>query len=276
MNRDDTGQTDEYNDRELREAYRSLATERTPEHLDRAVLAEAAAATKRRSSPMIPWRRPLAWAATIALSFALILEFTQTNPDLVPPPPATEADFTQVDEREADVPMKDVADAMPSVASDLDAVEEAIAMPAESREETAAPAIKSEAAKRERMNELEIMSAPQPAAGAVADEQPSPEPADALASPAESELREAARRAEQQVLERQNLPASQALRQSSDQFIELDPGEPICEAKLREAADTWLRCIEALFDGGQNSEAQMELLHYRRAFPDAPLPTRAN
>lgn len=273
MNHDDTRQTDEFEDRELSEAYRSLATERAPEHLDRAVLAEAAAAAKRRPSPMIPWRRPLAWAATIALSFALILEFTQTSPDLVPPPPASEAVFDQVDERDADALMKNRADA-PSVASDLDTLEEVIVLPDQSQDEPGAPAVKSEAAKRERMSELEIMSAPQPAAGALADDQRSAEPADSVAGPAQSELREAARRAEQQVLERQNLPEAQNFRQA-DQFIQLEQGEPVCEESLRENADTWRRCIEELFESGQSEVAFSELMHYRQAFPDAPLPARA-
>ena len=62
----------------LSETYRELATERTPEHLDRAVLAEAGRAARPRYSRLTTWTRPMAWAATVLLSVALVLEITRT------------------------------------------------------------------------------------------------------------------------------------------------------------------------------------------------------
>ena len=82
--------------------YRELATERTPKHLDRAVLAEAASAAKPRYSRLTKWTRPVAWAATVLLSVALVLEITRT-PDA--PAEKREAEFgaAAFDDQETDV-----------------------------------------------------------------------------------------------------------------------------------------------------------------------------
>lgn len=66
------------NGKRVTETYRAVATERTPEHLDRAVLAEAAQSVKPAYSTLMAWARPLAWAATVVLSLALVLEITRT------------------------------------------------------------------------------------------------------------------------------------------------------------------------------------------------------
>jgi len=63
-------------------AYRDLADERAPEHLDRTILNAAAKEARPRYSRFIAWTRPMAWAATIMLSVALVLEVTN------PPSPA--------------------------------------------------------------------------------------------------------------------------------------------------------------------------------------------
>lgn len=255
MNHDDTGRPDDLMEREVRDAYRALASERVPERLDRAVLAEAEAAARPRTSPILPWRRPLAWAATIALSFALLLEFTQTTPDLVPP--ADSPAPVEFDDRAAD-----------AVKSDSDALEEIGVAPA--REEPAAPAVKSEAAKRERMQELEIMSAPQATIETKARGEAAPGAAPDFAVTASPELEESARESGQRALERQNLPQSQSLR--TDQYVDFNAGEPVCDAEVRASADAWRRCIEDLFANERRAEAFSELQYFRRAFPDEPVP----
>lgn len=54
--------------------YRGTVVERTPEHLDKAVLDQAARAARPRYAGLRAWTRPMAWAATIMLCFALVLE----------------------------------------------------------------------------------------------------------------------------------------------------------------------------------------------------------
>ena len=66
-----------HNDPRVSEAYHDLATERTPPELDRNVLLMAAAGTRSRYGLARAWVRPVAWAATIGLSLAFVLEMSQ-------------------------------------------------------------------------------------------------------------------------------------------------------------------------------------------------------
>ena len=67
----------EVNDRHVSSAYRDAAVEKAPEALNKAILQQAAAATKPRYVPGMSWMRPMAWAATIGLSLAIVLELSQ-------------------------------------------------------------------------------------------------------------------------------------------------------------------------------------------------------
>lgn len=75
------------NDPRVSEVYREISSETTPPELDRKILAMAA--DDRRAKYWIPraWMRPVAWAATIALSLAFVLEMSQ-----VADPPAPQVD----------------------------------------------------------------------------------------------------------------------------------------------------------------------------------------
>ena len=75
------------NDPLVSAGYRDLATERTPESLDNAVLKKARANARPKYGRLRLWVRPLAWAATVAISLAIVLQVTQV-PD--PAPPAAE------------------------------------------------------------------------------------------------------------------------------------------------------------------------------------------
>jgi len=78
-------QSDARADTLVSQAYRDLANERTPEHLDRTVLRAAAKEARPRYSRFIAWTRPMAWAATVMLSVALVLEVTNApSPGVVP------------------------------------------------------------------------------------------------------------------------------------------------------------------------------------------------
>ena len=75
--------------------YRDLAQETTPEGLDRRVLRHAAQESRTRYGLARAWMRPVAWAATIGLSLAFLLEMTwfADAPPLPEPaiaPPAAE------------------------------------------------------------------------------------------------------------------------------------------------------------------------------------------
>jgi hypothetical protein len=83
-----TQDPDAEHDPAVSEAYREAATERAPEHLDRAVLAAAAQEARPTYSRLRMWTRPAAWAAVVMLSVALILE-TNNTPLPESPAPAT-------------------------------------------------------------------------------------------------------------------------------------------------------------------------------------------
>ena len=73
-------------DQLVRDTYRALADERAPDRLNDRVLKQAAKAGRSRYSLTRAWTRPVAWAATIGLSLAIVLELTrlpQTEPDVV-------------------------------------------------------------------------------------------------------------------------------------------------------------------------------------------------
>lgn len=69
-------------------AYRQLAVEKTPQHLDAAVLEAAHKAVARpQYARSRAWTRPLAWAATIVLTVAVVIEINRVP---VPDVPARE------------------------------------------------------------------------------------------------------------------------------------------------------------------------------------------
>ena len=97
-----------YSDSELSEAYRELAHEAAPENLNRAVIDHAALAAQRENGARgwSRWYRPLAFAATVGLSLALLLELSEVSvlDDVATGlPPAGSA--------EAESPFRDAAEA---------------------------------------------------------------------------------------------------------------------------------------------------------------------
>jgi hypothetical protein len=65
----------------VRDAYREIATETSPSNLDEEVLSMAERETRTRYGLARAWVRPVAWAATIALSFTFVLEMTYFSED---------------------------------------------------------------------------------------------------------------------------------------------------------------------------------------------------
>lgn len=75
-------------DKAVARAYRELATERTPATVNEQVLRAAAREAGRGYPRWIGWLRPLAWAATVGLTLAIVLELGDIpapDDDLVSP-----------------------------------------------------------------------------------------------------------------------------------------------------------------------------------------------
>lgn len=60
------------------EAYRNTQDARAPDALNRTILDQAARAARPRYSRIRLWTRPMAWAATVMLSVAIVMQLTQT------------------------------------------------------------------------------------------------------------------------------------------------------------------------------------------------------
>ncbi len=78
---DFTAETDET----VSATYRELSREGAPDHLNEKVLQQAAErALRPRYSRSVMWTRPLAWAATVGLCLAIVLEVTRVpTPEIV-------------------------------------------------------------------------------------------------------------------------------------------------------------------------------------------------
>lgn len=70
--------------RHVSETYRDVARETSPAQLDDKILAMARQEARTRYGLARAWVRPVAWAATIGLSFAFILEMTYFSDDAPP------------------------------------------------------------------------------------------------------------------------------------------------------------------------------------------------
>ena len=68
--------SDEPVDPRVSRAYREMADERTPEHLDHVVLNAARSVASPRWRTAIGWLRPAAWVATIGVCLAIVVEIS--------------------------------------------------------------------------------------------------------------------------------------------------------------------------------------------------------
>jgi hypothetical protein len=239
------------------QAYRDIADERTPDHLDRTILRAAAKEARPRYARSIAWTRPMAWAATVMLSVALVLEVTDT-----PAPGVASFDET-TSTFEVRSPEADATDDGP------------VDLP----EESVVPA--SEISKKQR-NDMRQKAAP------VAEQEISPqqpaarERAERLPDSAdfkiknENMLQQAEELARMQVGE--NRQPSPAVSAETEQ--ELEAGRSLastaafsapvadCNEDAVATPQTWLECIVALEDAGRDEAAREQRALLAEAFPD--------
>lgn len=229
--------TNEANDNDPRvsEAYRSFSTESTPPALDRRILSIAADDVPARYWIPRMWVRPVAWAATIALSLAFVLEISQLADE---PAAMTDSDIAEVLEERAmsdEVATKtkdeSVTQKRPERRSDTPALMKVATPPAQ--------------------------SAPAPAtAGATAMENTS----ESLDSEADdmSFLHEAEEQARMRS-EPAGLVAA---------FAEKKEKSTDCDEGARTSAETWYECVIALRGAGHAEAARQELDTLLAEFPD--------
>lgn len=264
-------------DQRLADTYKALANEKAPDYLNERVLRMAA----RRRTPYMrarAWMRPVAWAATIGLSLAIVLEVTrlpQVEPDSIsiPAPDVSKARKNQPEIRD-----RDMAEAVTIAPASITPVESAMDL---KRNRPAAPAAeRSERLSKEQfvpkdltvLRDVEDMARAQagsdqgpiaPQADEVSAQRP---PAEAMApDPAAGQpVRAESAAAKKLPMDAPAAEASFATMTDTNQRTD----RPLCAESVRDTPDSWLACIRELEEDGLEEEAHREYEEFRRVFPN--------
>ena len=245
--------TEDANNQEITQAYRDLATETTPVELDDEVLRKATLEARSRYGVARAWVRPVAWAATIGLSLAIVLEVFQVIPpalELAPaavsegtPEPATAVDAPAHPQREK--ARHEGAAATPSTVGAT--MDRAPANPGGGGAEELG-------ARRSLPQELPEATETR---SVVLDD------VDAFAAGDMRILEEA----EAQARQRAGEPGV-----ATFAAVPSDVVDAHCDETARESAESWYECIEELRDAGNERLADSELAALVLAFPDFEVP----
>ncbi len=223
--------------------YKEVASELTPEHLNKAVMKQAADAARPRYLRSVSWTRPMAWAATITLCVALVLEVTNAPvPEIsdvvlpsgrldVSPPPSSAAPAPKLNRPD---PVK--AEAL-----------------SEAMQEAEAPAERKRTAKMSK--DLRQQVAAKPAS------------AEEFSMKDDDMLRRA-----KEIATLQTGDISESDQELAATTIAAGSAEPSCSETDVAKPDTWLVCIQKLEDTGRMAEANEQRAFYDAAYPaDEPL-----
>ena len=268
-------------DSRVTETYRELASEQAPRHLNERVL-KMAAHSRTPYGRARAWMRPAAWAATIGLSFAIVLELTRLPAlDSEPPAVAPASDSSTSADRQgplddAALPVRTLTPEAPAAAAvekaraPVDAEQkratdslESAQMPSKDELAARATAVMQGAADMARAqtgsdNRADVISAERESADAqieMAEQM--------LAEPARTRLEEADRLAARKVS--QEASGAAALLADTGNAAAADNA---CPASQREAPDTWLDCIRDLRERGLEEQADEEYAEFQRLFPE--------
>jgi hypothetical protein len=295
---------DDVGDPLVSRSYRDIASEKVPAELDQAILQQARRNVGNRTSKSVIWLRPMAWAATIGLSLAIVIELSSvpmSSSDMMYAPAEVPASVA-VEEAEILEEIRLNADpkaeparkesmqmeqrARKSIDSEgrisLDDVSQfskakapanmpSLSLPAESTAQELLPA-----------SSFEVGEAKD---GPVAAEKDRADADVAYENGAfENVAREAAAAAIEEIVVVNEAPplahsqetgstesgttASVAAR--SDALAAAIP-EP-CDTQIQETPETWLECIEDLEEAGHVELADQQREQLREDFPDFELP----
>ena len=211
------------------ETYQAIADERAPEHLNRAILRDASNAARPRYLRSISWTRPLAWAATVTLCIALVLEVSDLP---APGPEALDGDGLKLELPQSGRDTAGIAaDDAPS-----------------SRLEESIPASAS-------------FTAPQSVEMKAAAKQTAVEPE------LENRLLDAGRNEPARTREATAAfaPSERVTLRSAIGLSSVGLG---CDETARATAETWYACIEELEASGFTDEAAQQGEALLQAFPD--------
>jgi hypothetical protein len=280
MNKDNDKQKATDIDPQVSDYYASLADEKTPVDLDRAVLREATRALRadNRKGSFGAWFRPVAFMAMVGLSIAIILDLSDTNifdppadisPDTAPSAPARPASKNAADAttRDRSQPTFSEFKRQEKAAAARNTNADAPAGASDDESASTPPAALIEAPRPERGKLLPLQSAPLPV-----DSRRKAEPSedysearDALTAEAESAAQRVRKLEATADANRPSQPATAV--QSSIATLSL--ATPLhCSDEQKTDAKAWWICIETLRESGQIEAAASELENLRKNFPD--------
>ena len=227
-------------------AYRQLADESAPAGLDEKVLHRAAAAPRVDAGIGRAWMKPVAWAATIGLSLAIVLQMTQLPQApldinvMAPPAPADERP-TLAPASLQPAPAKESRNIKPSRhRAESGAIEESKAQPM-------VPAAAQETTQK---------TAPEPV-------QPQDLESTDLQPLEDDDMTPDARSDE--------AAGTAAFAVRAERML-LEPPPALCPETVREVAEDWYQCIEAQGSGVPAARIAAELEEFRKKFPDFQVP----
>ena len=277
---------DRHDDERVSATYKRLATERTPEHLDRTILAMAAKNAKKPAySRWIRWSRPAAWAATITLCLAISLELARDPALDMSAETISPASAPVLDERKRDNDARNDAIEQ-NLANEPDsAIEQDRLEPDElvkdrySTKEERSMSIKP--ADLERQHEVaesiaESAAFEKTSLARSASKQSFDEPATVVAEP-ESDVQKSNIMMQSAPAVEEVLPAPARAMEAevmsgatmADEFAAYDS---TCSVEVRSNADDWLDCIKDLETNGLHDAATAERELLIDTFPDFKLP----
>jgi len=250
---------DDVTDAEVSKTYREIATERAPASLNERVLRAANARTGHGYSRTISWLRPMAWAATIGLCLAIVVELNDVSqlgeplPErrAIQPASSPEKAVTKAKEPPAglaaplaqgriDQPSEDKRGRSTPAAATLDMLE---------RDE--APSTAAPEPARENLREYVDTS------GFEVDDAPILEEAEELA----------------RMRDGPNQEADAVTPSLASRFAQQEAAISLrCDDDVRATPDSWFECIEGLEDAGFEAAANEELAELKEAFPEFEIP----
>ncbi|MBT8090825.1 MAG: hypothetical protein KJO01_11520 [Gammaproteobacteria bacterium] len=249
-------------DRLVADTYRVVAQERVPEHLNKRMLRMAAREGRTPYSRARAWMRPAAWAATVGLSLAIVLELTRL------PPIEPDTVSIAVPAQELADKNDDVAGQTTSAADSADRVSMDTFAPKDM-----AVVSRAESRARAQSGPNQVPVAPQADVDGAPDES-----AAARGVRADEDVPASSVIAERDTGERpsngrrsaESLMAAPVSAAAPSAVAEQKAPESgvACRAELRESAESWIGCIRQLRDSGREELADREYEEFQRIFPN--------
>lgn len=248
-------QHDGESDPVVTEAYRELAQERTPAHLDHVILNAARKAARTGRPREISWLRPAAWVTTIGLCLAIVLEIT--DPVSRDDAPLDGAPASEHKELRGDAPALRQKRAEPQT----QAVEETLSRDEDAASEAGSPfpaAAGPEAS----------VATPGISAGELENEATPPVDSEPVGRGDAMMLQDVEERSRMQ-----EEPASAAFRSLGKATSFADSViERYCDEQETSTPETWVECIMRLQQEGRHDEARFEHERLQETYPGADIP----